>query len=225
MTITFLDLYNEVAGQPWSMFDADAESMDDLESSLRISINKATSYLWNLYPWSFRKNISKIRTKAGKAEYDLPIGLLQRKTIDGSQRYGIKYNNKFLSYRDDYEVLDNIEETSGEPTDFYIDGDKLYIYPTPDDTYTISISYLSATYSQSEDEEDKFSFTEDSDILNIPEKYEEIFKNCVISLSMLYAIADETDENYSGYQRQYDDALQILMKYCKDSIVDKYIVW
>lgn len=224
MTITFLELYNEVAGQPWSMFDADAESIDDLESSLRISINKATSYLWNLYPWYFRVQTSNIRTRSGKAEYDLPIGVLQKKTISGSKKYGIKYNNKFLEYKDDYEELD-LTDVTGEPTHFYIDGDKLYIYPTPDDVYTLNLKYLSPTYAKDEDEEDKYSFTDDSDTLNVPEKYEGIFKNCLISLSMLYAIADESDENYSGYQRQYEDALGVLMKYCKDSIVDKYIVW
>ncbi len=224
MTITFLDLYNEVAGQPWSMFDADAESYEDLESSLRISIDKATSYLWNLYPWYFRKNTYKFKTKAGKNEYDLPIGLLERKTINGTQKYGIKYNNTFLEYEEGYEELDLTERT-GEPEGFYIDGDKLYIYPTPDDVYQIDISYLSLAYAQNEDEEDIYTFTSDTDTLKIPEKYENLFKNCLISLSMLYAIADESDENYSGYKKQYEDALQILMKYCKDSIIDKYIVW
>lgn len=224
MTITFLDLYNEVAGQPWSMFDADAESDEDLESSLKISINKATSYLWNLYPWSFRKSTYKFRTKTDKLEYDLPIGLLQRKTVNGNQKYGIKYGNKFLDYKDDYEELD-LTDTKGEPEGFYIDGDKLYIYPTPDDAYQININYLSLAYAQDVDEEDIYAFKEDTDTLKIPEKYEELFKNCLISLSMLYAIADESDENYSGYLKQYEDALQILMKYCKDSVVDKYIVW
>ena len=54
MTLNFLDLYNECAGQPWSMFDSDAESIEDLESALKISINKAISFLWNYQPWSFR---------------------------------------------------------------------------------------------------------------------------------------------------------------------------
>ena len=39
MTLTFLDLYNECAGQPWSMFDNDAESAVDFESAMKISIN------------------------------------------------------------------------------------------------------------------------------------------------------------------------------------------
>ena len=35
MTLTFLDIYNEVAGQAWSMYDGDAESIDEMESALK----------------------------------------------------------------------------------------------------------------------------------------------------------------------------------------------
>ena len=222
MTITFLEIYNECAGQPWSMFDSDAESMEDLESSLRISINKACSYLWNLQPWTFRKKSQRITTRENKAEYNLPIGLLQRKTVNGTQKYGVKYNGKFLPYLDDYEEAD---ERTGEPEYFYIDGDKLYIYPTPDDSYVVTLNYLSLTYAQNEDEEDVYSFTNDTDTLNVPEQYEQLYVNCLISLSMMYAIADETDENYSGYQKQYEDALATLIKYCNTKINERSFVW
>ena len=222
MTITFLELYNECAGQPWSMYDSDAVSLDDLESALRISINKACSYLWNYQPWSFRKRTQRIKTRENKIDYDLPIGLLQRKTISGTQKYGVKYNGKYLPYLDDYEEM---EESIGEPEYFYIDGDKLYIYPTPDDSYTITLNYLTLTYAQNEDEEDVYSFTSDTDILNIPEQYEQLFVNCLISLAMMYAIADETDENYAGYLKQYEDALAILVKYCNTKINERSFVW
>jgi hypothetical protein len=222
MTITFLDLYNECAGQPWSMYDSDAESMDDLESALRISINKACSYLWNYQPWTFRRKSQNIRTRAGKADYDLPIGLLQRKTLSGVQKYGVKYDGKFLPYLDNFEEL---EAQEGAPEYFYIDGDKIYLYPTPDDTYTVTINFLSLTYALNEDEEEVYSFTSDTDTLNVPEQYEQLFSNCLISLAMLYAIADETDENYSGYQRQYEDALATLIKYCNTKINDRSFIW
>ena len=40
MTLTFLDIYNEVAGQAWSMYDGDAESVDEMESALKSSIEQ-----------------------------------------------------------------------------------------------------------------------------------------------------------------------------------------
>ena len=220
--LTFLDIYNECAGQPWSMFDNDATSIDDFESAMRISINKALSYLWNLHDWSFRVVKKNMTTRTGIAEYNMPDGNLMRKTIKGTQRYGVKYDGKFLPYEPSYELLD---EEEGTPESFYINGEKLCLYPTPDAVYPIQLLYLKMNLGLSKDGEQLTELVEDTDYIDIPEKYETLFKNCLISLSMVYAIAEETDENYSAYQRQYEDALQTLMKYCKDSIVDKNIVW
>ena len=41
MTITLLDLYNTAASQEWAMYDNDATSNAELESSLVLAINKA----------------------------------------------------------------------------------------------------------------------------------------------------------------------------------------
>lgn len=225
MTITFLELYNECAGQPWSMYDADAESLDDLESALKISINKATSFLWNLRPWIFRNKTRTIRTKTDKAAYDLPVGLLKKKAINGTQKYGVKYNGKFLPYMKDYEEAD---ARTGEPEYFYIDDKTLYIYPTPDDAYEIELKYSSLAYALNEDEEEVYKFSEEADTLNIPEKYEEFeqqFVNCLISKAMMYAIDDLNDENYAGYEAQYEDALGVLEKYCTDVNFERSIGW
>ena len=222
MTLQFLDIYNECAGQPWSMFDADAESIDDLESALKISINKAVSFLWNYQPWSFRVYETNIRTKTGKADYTIPDGIILKKTINGAEKHFVKYNGKFLEYISDYEVLD---EQYGEPRGFYVDGETLYLYPTPDKPYTIDVKYLLFPYGLNADEDEIYELKEEDDYINIPEKYETLFKNCLISLAMLYAIADETDENYSGYKQQYEDALDVLIEYCRNGVVDRNIVW
>lgn len=222
MTLTFLELYNECAEQPWSMYDGEAESIDDLESALKISINKAISYLWNFQPWSFRKQRISIKTKSGKNIYNLPNGLLERKVIEGEQKFKVIYDRKFLDYIPDFEML---EDSEGEPEGFYVDGESLLLYPTPDDSYTINISYLVLPYGLNDDEDAVYELKEETDYINIPEKYETLFKNCVISLAMMYAIADETDENYSGYKKQYEDALDVMLKYCLNRIADRNFVW
>lgn len=222
MTLTFIDLYNECAGQPWSMFDADAESADDLESALKVSINKATSYLWNLQPWSFRYETSTIKTRAGKNQYILPEGTLTRKVVNGTVKYGVKYQGKSLEYIEDPEGL---EQESGEPTSFYLVGEYLYLYPMPDNVYQVTLEYLLSPYGLNDEEEYLYELKEEDDRINIPDKYETIFKNCLISLAMMYAIADENDENYSGYKKQYDDALIVLMKHCSDKLHNKRITW
>ena len=222
MALDFLSLYNECAGQPWSMFDGDAESIDDLETSLKMSINKAASYLWNYYNWSFRYVETSFRTKLNKRSYNMPNGIITREVIDGTTRYGLRYNGKPLTYIEDYMSLD---DKTGEPEAFWIKGEQIHLYPIPDsNSYTISMEYLLLPYALNEEDEQIYELTEEEDRLNIPEKYEKIFRNCLISLAMIYAIADESDENHSGYQKQYEDALAILFKYCKDKIVDRRII-
>lgn len=221
MTLTFLDLYNECAGQPWSMFDAEAESIDDLEGALKISINKAISYLWNYQPWSFREYKHLLKLKPGRDYYNLPNGTITRKIVDGKEKYGIKYNSKSLNYIEDY---DSLESKIGEPEGFWIEGEKLYIYPIPNEAYQIVIDYLLMPYGLDKEEVQIYNLSEEDDKINIPEKYEKIFENCLISLAMMYAIADENDENYSGYKKQYEDALAVLFKYCRDKLRNRRII-
>lgn len=222
MTLNFLDLYNECAGQPWSMFDADAESVEDLESALKISINKAISFLWNYQPWSFRimTNVSKV--KANKNKFILPDGIITRNVINGNVKYGVKFDNKTLDIIDDPDAL---EDKTGAPEGFYLIGEYLYLYPIPDTDGTLTIDYLALPYGLNEDDEAIYELKEETDYINIPEKYEKIFRNCVISLAMMYAIADENDENYSGYNKQYEDALVVLFKYCNSKLQNRRITW
>lgn len=222
MTLTFIDLYNECAGQPWSMFDNDAESAEDLESALRISINKALSFLWNYQPWSFRVTKQILKTRADKAFYSVPDGTITRSINGNDVKYGVKYNGTSLEYVSD---PDGLEPKAGEPESFWIDGEYIYIYPTPDDAYRIELTYLLLPYGLNDDEDYLYELSKDDDYVNIPEKYEKMFQNCLISLAMMYAIADESDENYSGYKKQYEDALTVLFKYCRDKIQDRRITW
>lgn len=220
--LTFLDLYNECAGQPWSMFDNDAMSKDDFESAMRISINKALSYLWNYQDWTFRVATKSFRTKPNVTEYSTPNGNLMKRTSGDTEEYGIKYNGKYLAYNPTY---DTTRDDKGEPEYFYITGEKLFIYPIPDASYAIDLTYLKLPSVTGANYAQQLELKEDEDYINIPDKYEVLFKNCLISLAMMYAIAEETDENYSAYKKQYEDALMVLVKYCRDGVVNKNIVW
>lgn len=221
MTLTFLDLYNECAGQPWSMFDSDAESVEDLESSLKISINKAVSFLWNYQPWSFRQMTHIARVKIGNNKYLMPDGVISRVVKNNYVKYGVKYDNKNLEIVDDTDLLD---DKSGTPEEFYTKGEYIYLYPTPDAQGILTIDYLSLAFAANSEDEDVYELTNEDDYIKVPEKYEKMFKNCAISLAMMYAIADENDENYSGYKKQYEDALTVLFNYCNDRLQERKIV-
>ena len=206
------------------MFDNDAETKDDFESSMRISINKAISHLWNKYNWSFKEREKTFKTQIGKSSYKKPNGQIKVKYISGEKIYGIRYNKTYLDYISNPEILDN---EKGVPTSFYLKNNKLYLYPTPDKVYDITVEYDLIPYALNKDEEEIFRLENDDDYINIPELYEELFKNCVISKAMIYALADHSDENHSGYTQQYEESLDILLKFCDGDggLTDKKIGW
>ncbi len=222
MTLTFLDIYNDVAGQAWSMYDGDAESVDEMESALKSSINKALSELWCSYPFPFRiKNMSFV-TREDVNEYATPNGNILKKTVLGKQVYSIRIGKNYLEYLDEFETL---ETKSGTPTGFYVSNENIYLYPTPDKAYTVNIEYLTLAIGEDDFGTAVFSLVNDEDTIDIPEKYENIFKNALITKSMLYAIASESDENYSGYKEQYERAYKILLDYTSGLKKERKVFW
>lgn len=221
MTIKFLDLYNECTSQPWSMYDNEIESIADAEPAMVDSINKAIAHVWNLYPWTFRKYSLNLKTRPTKSLYTIPSGKIATKTISGSKKHCVRYDGKYLDYTSDYTIL---EPQEGEPECFYVDGEDFYVYPTPDDNYTISIDYYLLPFGVKKDGTELYELADDNDEINVPEKYETIFKNVVITKAMLYAITDQSDENDSGYREQYQEALKILLDNCYDGTREKRVV-
>lgn len=222
MTLTFLEIYNDVAGQAWSMYDGDAESVDEMESALKSSINKALSEIWCSYPFPFRIKTHIITTREGLNEYATPNGNILKKTVSNKQVYSVRIGNSYLEYLDNYETL---EEKSGKPTGFFVSNENIYLYPIPDESYVVTIEYLTLAIGEDDFGTAIFSLKNNDDAINIPEKYENIFKNALITKSMLYAIASETDENYSGYKEQYERAYKILLDYTSGLKKERKVFW
>ena len=217
MTLTYLDIYNEVSAQAWSMFDTDAENKEDFETAMSTSIQKALSEVWHSYPYPFRIKKQKIKTRAGKANYAAPNGNIITKSFNGSEVYSIRIGKDYLTYNEDY-----IEGTeTGTPTSFYIDDNYIYLDPIPDDAYDVVIEYLTLVVGFDSDENEIYTLQNETDYLDIPEKYETLFKNVLITKAMVYVIASPEDENYPGYQQQYEEAYRILIDYCNGIEIKK----
>ena len=218
MTLKFIDLYNDITGQAWSMFDSEVESKEDFEASVTTSIQKALAELWFSHDFSFRKKEQVVKTKVGVNKYEAPDGSIYR--ISG--KFAVTFDDEYLSY-----VLDgsNYKNETGEPEAFTLQNDKLVVYPTPDERYEIKVGYLSNTPVCDVDDNPKYNFSEDNDYLNISEKYEDMFKNTLLPLAMVYLIASETDENYSAYMWQYERALKKLVKISVGINADRSIGW
>ena len=209
MTITLLELYNEVASQPWSMFDNDAESTDDFDAALISSINKALVEIWCSYPCEFRVKSVNILTQKFYNRYSLPNGAIVKKNTKNGEQYSVSLDNEYLEF---IEYPENLEKQYGKPTGFFIKNEKLCFYPIPDKMYKINIEY--ATFAIGLDSQRKpiYALREDTDTIVLPDKYKQLFLNALISKSMMYALASLSDENYEGYSVQFDKAYKLLIK-------------
>jgi len=217
MTLTFLDLYNTAASQEWSMYDNDAAKKEEFEKSLVIDLNKAIAEILYSHPFSFREKTHILFTVPKIKSYALPKGIILK---DNKGEYSIKINSKRLK------LISNplsLEEKQGIPEGFYIRGSKLILYPTPSEKFIATIDYLTLAVGENSNGEPVFSMQNDDDIITIPAHLEEIFKNAVISRTMLNSISSETDENYSAYKKQSEIAYRQLIKYSKGVMADKIL--
>lgn len=208
MTINFLDLYNDVASQPWSMFDSGAVVKEDFEPALVSSINKAIVDIWYSYPFSFRVKKYAFSTLPNNSKYELPNGNILNEDSIEDNLFAIKADNEYLSYNPDI----SLDGKTGKPQEFYIDDDNIVLYPVPDKRYQISIKYLTLSIGFDKDENEIFYLENPTDYIDIPAKYETLFKNTILAKALVDSIASVNDENYAGYSLQFDKAYKLLIK-------------
>ncbi len=217
MTLTFLDLYNTCASQEWSMYDNDATKTDEFENSLVIDLNKAITEILYSYPFSFRERTHIIFTIPKIKSYDIPKGLILK---DKQGVCSIKINGRNLK------LISNpfsLEDKLGIPYGFYIRGSKLVLYPTPSEKFIVTVDYITLAVGENSASEEIFTLKNADDIILVPEYLEEMFKNAVISRTMLNSISSESDENYSAYKKQSETYYKQLVKYSKGVVVDKVV--
>lgn len=215
MTITLIDLYNTAASQEWAMYDNDATTQTEIESSLVIALNKAITEILYSYPFSFRERTHMIFTLPRQNVYDIPNGNI---LSDSSGNYKVKLNASNLML--DNSVTSDIKGC-GIPQRFNVAGNKIILEPTPEEKYIITIDYETLAIGEDADGNEIYALKKTDDSLFVPEHLEEIFKNAVISRAMLNSIASESDENYSAYKKQSETAYRLLIKYSKGLNNDK----
>ena len=216
MTLTLLDLYNTAATQEWSMYDNDAENKDEFEKSLVLSINKAVTEILYSYPFSFRERTQIFITVPNIDTYDIPSGIIKR---DERGDYCIRINSKSLKMLKNKPSLNKY----GTPENFYIQGEKIILYPIPIAQAFIKIDYVTLAIGENQDGDEIFKLENDTDIITVPTHLEELLKNAIISRTMLNSIASESDENCSAYKKQSETAYRLLIKYSKGVGLDKAV--
>lgn len=218
MTLTLLDLYNTAASQEWAMYDNDAASDSEMESSLVLAINKAIIEIFSSYDFPFRERTHVVITVPHINEYDLPNGIIK---TDKNGTPVVRYNSLLLNYN--REPV-NLNSCCGIPDRFYIKNNKIVLYPIPCEKNIMTIDYYTLVIGESASGEEIYSLKNATDMLMIPGYLEELAKEAVITRTMLNSIASESDENYSAYKKQAANAYKLLVKYSKGVGVNKQVV-
>ncbi len=139
----YLELCNDILSELYfEEFDSIAE-MKQVEEGKRVQkeINRALTTICNKQrgAWAFRDKEEVIVPIEGVKTYKKPNGFINY----------LKYpkNDLVLSYYDSHKYLTS--DTTGQPVAYWMDGEKIRLYPTPDRTYNddmIKVSYLTYDY-------------------------------------------------------------------------------
>lgn len=138
----------------------------------------------------------------------------------------VTYNGDFVPYNSNIDKLYYpYPEVGGEPEYFNVNNDNLVIYPQPDKNYTLNVGYWALFPCKDSEGTQKATLENEDDYIDIPSKYEELFKNALITLAMTYLIASDTDENFSQYKAQYDVAYERLINSVKGLDKERRVIW
>ena len=87
------------------------------------------------------------------------------------------------------------------------------------------MKYLSLSIGFDKEDNEIFYLENPTDYIDIPQKYEALFKNTLLAKALVDSIASVNDENYAGYRLQFDKAYKLLIKTAnpvKKSMAIKY---
>lgn len=216
MTLTLLDIYNNVTGQSWSVFDTDVESQSEFDSGVLTSIQKALNVLWHSYNFSFRLKRKVLRITKGKNVYTKPAGMIKKNGVKIVENASVKTID---------EITEPLEQnlTPQKPSGFYIVSDKLILDKIPDKNYDLVIDYYSSKLGINSDNIGIYNLTDLTDRLDIPEQFENLFLQALATKSMINAIASTTSRNYQPFISQFIENYRILVNQSSGIEHDKTI--
>ena len=83
----------------------------------------------------------------------------------------------------------------------------------PDKALTLIVRYETNFKARDSAGNVKYNLEAMGDVLNLPNdrSIEDLYLHCLYTKSMVYLIADETDENYVPYQREFEEAYRNLL--------------
>ncbi len=205
---TFYDIIKDVSNLRWSIIDPEPESFAEVMKAVKLAIPQAHSYIWGLEDFPFKKKRAAIMVKAGTGTVLSPKGNILSVLVEGEHAY--------LQSVDGID-LELMKPQSGTPLRYAVEftdfGAAIQLYPTPNKDITLIIRYETNLKAKDANGSEKHNLTDNTDICNLPNDamIEDLYLHCLYTKSMVYLIADESDENYVPYQREFEEAYQTLL--------------
>jgi hypothetical protein len=206
---TFFDIIKDVSNLRWSIVDPEPESFAEVQKAVKLAVAQAHNFIWNLDDFPFKVKKDAIFINANENTVLAPKGNIMRVFVDGA-------NNELQQIKS--EDADFLSHKTGKPEFYWVEftdsGAVIKVFPTPKEKTTIVVRYISNMKAKDSAGNPKHNLEEMDDVLNLPNdaSIEDIYLQCLKLKSMVYLVADETDENYKPYEKEFLEAYQGLLK-------------
>lgn len=165
-------------------------------------LNRAIRVLWNSKEWNFRREVKKSVLFTGKSTISMSNYIIAQN--------GIKIDGIPLIYDNDIPFYDT---KNGKPEKYYINNrDKIILYPAPDNRYDMTIETFNMLPIAAADGTYKNSITLENDTLNVTERLEGLFIDCLSYFCNEILNGDITDEEYQEHTLRYSEVYKLLEK-------------
>ena len=206
---TFFDIIKDVSNLRWSIVDPEPESFAEVQKAVKLAVAQAHNYIWNLddFPFKVKKDATFIN--GGENTVLAPKGNIMRVFVDGAS----KELQQIVAQDADF-----LAPKNGTPEFYWVEftdeGAVIKVYPTPKERTTIVVRYVSNMKAKDSAGNLKHNLENMDDVLNLPndKSIEDLYLQCLNLKSMVYLVADETDENYKPYEKEFLEAYKGLLK-------------
>lgn len=206
---TFYDIIQDVSNLRWSIVDPEPESFSEVQKAVKLAVPQANSYIWGLADFPFKSKKDAIKASAGAQAVLAPHGVIKTVRIEG-----VNKNLVPISAID----ADAFSAQAGEPAYFWVEfsdfGAAINLYPVPNKDIVLIVRYETNLKAKDSAGNLKYNLEAMEDVLNLPEDktVEDLYLHCLNTKSMVYLIADDTDENYKPYQQEFEEAYRNLLR-------------
>jgi hypothetical protein len=190
-----------------SMSMIDPEDMEDTSSeefaSMRRIQNGCHTELSNRDDFPFNKFTKTIRVNEGQNSYTMVEGKIK----------SVYLNNSELKYLADFK---NLSDATGKPKYYTVqtNPEKIKLYPTPDDSYSIDVEYFSTKNVKLTN--DEYSYTiEIGSTLRMPERFQHLYFDALEYRVLAENLRKISNARYEPTLQLFNEKWLVFLRGCK----------